>query len=153
MTSWIANINPHPPMSGFPLVIVCLLLLLEALSFKLDIVKVRSIRLFLVSSLLLLVPITYFSGLYGLEQGITLTPEQKEMVAHHQLMGKLILIILVPVSLFAFLNSYYSSKTVNIFYILFIVTTACLVSYTSYRGGELVFKQGVGVVNREGKVP
>ena len=149
MDNFLTNLDPHPPLSGFPLTLICLLLVTEGLCFKLNEARIAPIRIFLLSAMALMVPLTYLSGLYTLEQGGNWSLEQGDQISHHQLMAKLILIITVPVILFGFLKSYYPSKIINTIYLLFILTTAILVAYTSFMGGQLIFKHGVGLSGNE----
>ena len=149
MEIFLTNMDPHPPLSGFPLTLICLLLVAEGLGFKLNEARIAPIRIFLLSAMTLIVPLTYLSGLYAIEQGGNWSLDQGDQISHHQLMAKLILIIIVPVILFGFLKSYYPSKFLNIIYLLFILTTAILVAYTSFKGGQLVFKHGVGLSGNE----
>jgi len=143
--------NPHPPLSGFPIVLLILLCGGEILWFCAPkTYQGPAVRIFLLVGTLLFVPLTYFSGDWGVDaanqaQIFKITTDQ---ISFHQNTAKLLLLSVVPLLLFGLLKSsalYGRSITVRISYLISLALSLTLCILTSYRGGELVFTHGAAV--------
>lgn len=143
-------INPHPPLTGFPIVIASLLLVLEAIGF-LGVVKNHFVvRNFLLIALLITTPLTFFSGYFGAEVARTISNTNQDIIGYHQAYGRATLLALVPLLLFGaadFVTSY-NKSSVRVGFITFMCLFWLITGYTSYLGGELVFRYGAAVQNQ-----
>ena len=139
--------NPHPPLSGFPLVILSLIFLTELLQLY----KPSDVRTLFVDGLLVALaifsPLTYFSGYIGVEYISDLSNVGSEYIENHQLIAKLFLLTLIPLLLLRILSKKESAKRelLKKCYFVFLIVSFALVCCASFKGGELVFKHGAGV--------
>lgn len=139
--------NPHPPLSSFPFVILFLLVLVELLTLtskkKLSLVQVSN---FLIVLLVIFAPLTYYAGFWGLdysEQSFQIPDASIEL---HQTYAKLLLILIVPLALvYSLIRSNQASKFLAFLYRLLLLLSLLLVAYVSFLGGELVFNHGAGI--------
>lgn len=141
------SFNPHPPLTGFPFVILTL-----AVIFRLFELILRSERWSLLArSLLPFLVIfsiaTYYSGYWGLTYANNSSAEFEKAVAAHQTNAKIYLFSLVPLILFSYLETVGGTKTRlwKGLSLLFLMVSWWLAISTSFRGGSLVFDLGAGV--------
>lgn len=139
--------NPHPPLSSFPFVILFLLVLTELVKFffpkKIELGQVSN---FLIVMLVVFVPLTYYAGFWGLDYAEQSFKIPDESIERHQTYAKLLLILIVPLVLvYSLLRSSPTSRAMRFLYRLLLLLSIILVSYVSFLGGELVFNYGAGV--------
>jgi uncharacterized membrane protein len=152
-------INPHPPLTAGPPIIVLLLVIVQlctAIFPRISVLKrftsqLLFCRYFLLSMLILITPLTYYSGFWGEEFAEDLAVANKidlpkDVIEEHESLAKLFLISLVPLALFGFIRS--EKRVVSALYCLFLLLSFGLVIATAHEGGELVFEHGAGVENR-----
>jgi len=146
-------INPHPPLSGFPLAICFIITCCEILKHKFKKEKLSTVCNYLTFFGLLIFPLVYYSGYQGvnyISKGFS-----SELIAEHQRLAKFFLFTCIPYlvlrTAIAFEKSLLGIISDDIKEILeavltcFSVAILGLVLYTSHLGGELVFKHGAGV--------
>lgn len=138
--------NPHPPLTGFPIVITTLFILVELYSlFKNRVLKPLSV--FLLSSLVVFSVSTFISGYFGFDYANTIKDTPENLVDRHQSFAKVHLILLVIMIIFYSLKEFYNLKN-KLFissYFLTIIIFAINIYYVGFLGGQLVFKHGAGV--------
>ena len=137
--------NPHPPLAGFPFVILVLIASIEALNAVKPAVISKEVANVLLVLLCIISPLTYYAGYWGAEQASQTFTVSEDVIANHQLFAKMYLISLVPTMTFGQLKSRGNSKIILVFYYLSLLLTLTLVSYASFLGGDLVFSHGAGV--------
>ena len=145
--------NPHPPLTGAPGTLLVLACASELLYSALTCKQHPAARHFRTSSTVfviaavLLVPLTYYSGYWGAEAASQTFQISDELVGTHQAWGKFALISCFP-SMVLFGLERFGNNAPNwlrpVYLGLLAVSTA-LVLYTSYQGGELVFRHGAAV--------
>lgn len=142
----------HPALSGFPPVIVCLLVLVELFCFAglADEAHLAVIRRFLLSALLIALPFTYFSGWWAADEVDTNVATLASAVGRHQLFAKAFSLSLVlPVLAFVLERSSAPENAVSrarlrALYVVGLLLSFFLIVCTGALGGELVFEHGVG---------
>ena len=147
--------NPHPPLSGFPFVLVFLLTALElrALFLKGDDLKVWNDRTVgvLLSFSLVMIPLTYFSGYFGADFANARFEVPEELILQHQLWGKSALFLMIGCGVaFALYSAAPQHKAgarkgLRLLYRIGIFSLVALLARASYLGGQLVFEHGAGV--------
>lgn len=140
-------LNPHPPLSAFPLVILTLIVLLEIFLVFRNIEKVRSLSTLLLCFLAVISPLTYFSGYWGVDFANRSFEISQDLIEGHQMLAHLYLFFLVATLALAFaaLKAEFSKKAFLVAYRIFLVLTYLIIVLTSAKGGELVFEHGAGV--------
>ena len=139
--------NPHPPLTGFPIVISTLFIFVEIYSlFKK--VSVKPLSVFLLASLVVFSVSAFISGYFGFDYANTIKDVPENLVDSHQSFAKIHLILLVLIIIFYSLKEFYNlrSKLFIGSYFLIIIIFALNIYYVGFLGGQLVFKHGAGVV-------
>lgn len=138
--------NPHPPLTGFPIVITTLFILVELYSLlkKKDL---KPLSVFLLSCLVVFSISTFISGYFGFDYANTIKEVPEELVDRHQSFAKVHLILLMLIIIFYSLKEFYHlrSKFFIVSYFLTLIFFALNIYYVGFLGGELVFKHGAGV--------
>ncbi len=146
-------INPHPPLSGFPLAICFLITSCEVLKHFLKKNQLSNLCNYLTFFGLLIFPLVYYSGY----EGATYVKEgfNTALIIEHQKLAKLFLFTCIPYlvlrTAMAFeknlLGEISGSKKKIIEKVLtcFSVVILGLVLYISHLGGALVFEHGAAV--------
>ena len=132
-------INLHPPLTGFPGVLVALLLVNEFVC-RGD----ERIKRFLLICAALFIPCTYLSGYVGVEFAEGIDPA---VIKAHQGYAKFVLVLLVPLIVCGLL------PRVRTAYLVLLPIVFGVVLYTSLLGGNLVFGHGAGVKARPAAEP
>ena len=143
-------INPHPPLSAFPIVLFTTLLFGEA-AYTVIRKDFTALRLYLLSLTLVSLIATYFSGYWGVEVAKELTPHvAPEVIGGHQSAAKAFLFFSPAFFLFGFLmcGEYRSRRIVRSLYFLSLFAMWCAAARVSYLGGELVFRHGAAVLHQ-----
>ena len=135
----------HPPFSGFPGVILVLLLGLELifLAKLIEVEKAKSIATFLVIALCIISPFTYFSGYFGSEYASRSFEVSQDVIKQHQFYALLFLFSLFPLSIMFYLRLIKAEYA--FYYRFFLLVSLALVLITANMGGVLVFEHGAGV--------
>lgn len=136
--------NPHPPLTGFPLAILTLLVVNEMLYRRSDRGKTR---LFLLGCLVPCTVVTYISGYWGVDfaKGVS-----TDLISTHQAYAKFLLLLLFPLALFgilAHLRGTTERWLPGVYYLLLLFALALVIKIGSL-GGDLVFVHGAGVQQR-----
>ena len=145
-------LNPHPPLSGFPIVLVCTLALLEAIRARsknpADWQRTLS---FVVLLLMTFVPLTYFSGYFGADYAHSQFTVPDEAILQHQLWAKCALFISIGMTLIYVLafvaekEKPHVAKLLLRVYRIFLICLLAVLIRTGFLGGNLVFSHGAGV--------
>ena len=145
-------VNPHPPLSSFPFVLIVLLLIIELLSLNsADADRWNGVTRFLVFALCAALPLTYFSGYFGADFAHRQFEVPDEAILKHQLWAKLSLLSgAVPVLLFFLADCSRSerpglARRLRAVFRLSLLVLALFLARVSFLGGELVFSHGAGV--------
>lgn len=155
---FLAMFNPHPPLTGFPLVLLVLLAVVEFFRCGFGRKDLDRPADLLLIALAVFTPLTFFSGYFAAsdaEQTFVVAPEAIET---HRAFGRLLVIFLVPTLLTAVLSRTALSSgnpaasKLNGAYLLFLSATIAVAVYTGYLGGSLVFDHGAGVRANPGSV-
>jgi len=142
------SFNPHPPLSGFPVVLASLIASSEILAyfFKNHSKKIRAAgKLFVVLSCVF-APLTYYTGYWGAELASQSFKVSDELISRHQMFAKLYLASLVLSALFVAMSyEIKENKTFKIAYSIVMLLTFVAAVLVSQQGGLLVFEHGAGV--------
>ena len=137
--------NPHPPLSGFPFILLSVALASEILSFFWQQENCRKFALNCLWVACLVSPITYFSGYWGAEYANQSFSISEDVIANHQAWAKFYLISLVSTLLFSILSREYKTRLLRALFLLCLALSFSLASFTALKGGRLVFEHGAGV--------
>jgi len=138
--------NPHPPLSGFPFVILALIALTELLRLFSNREILNSAAKYLAILLVVISPITYYSGYWGVDYANQTFNVAEEFINRHQAFAQGFLLTLVPFAVCSFLHhSNLQSKKLRTLYLASLLVSLGVVAITSFKGGELVFSHGAGV--------
>ena len=140
-------LNPHPPLTAFPLVLTTLLLGAECVSRWWNPPFTRRFAAVILRILCVAAPITYYSGYWGAEFANQTFAVSDELIASHQALAKFYLISLVPcLTLSIVLGTAEPPRPgLRLLYLAFVWLSFILVVLTGSQGGELVFEHGAGV--------
>jgi uncharacterized membrane protein len=138
-------VNIHPILAHFPFVLLFVAVAAEIWGMLVNPAASRFSRV-VVMIACAASALTYLSGYVGLEYANQSFEVPKDAISHHQLMGKLYLLSLVPTALFALLQIDNEARFVVNAGRLFLFLSFALVVVTSFYGGELVFSYGAGVL-------
>ncbi len=138
--------NPHPPLTGFPIVITTLFIFVELYSL-LKKKGLKPLSVFLLSCLVIFSVSTFISGYFGFDYANTIKNVPENLVDSHQSFAKVHLILLVLMIIFYSLKEFYHlrSKLFIGSYFLILIIFALNIYYVGFLGGQLVFKHGAGV--------
>lgn len=145
--------NVHPPLTGFPISISFLICVAEIGKHLCKKKEFNIVCNFLTLTALVIFPLTYYSGYVGAEY---IDPSiDKKLIASHQALGKFFLFTCIPYcilrSALAFekfllgMVTDYVKELLETSLTCLSLAILALAIYTSYLGGELVFKHGAGV--------
>ena len=141
--------NLHPPLSGFPFVLLSLVLGAEIISLFWHSKKeqTRNFGYIALAVALLVTPLTYLSGYFDALGTNESLHTLSSAISEHQSYGKLLLFSMVPCLILASLRKGVKRgiKWINLGYWVTLIICCSLVIATSMRGGWLVFKHGAGV--------
>ena len=149
-------INPHPPLTGFPItisVLICIAEIGKHLGRKNEFNIVCN---FLTLAALVIFPLTYYSGYWGAEF-VDKNFNQK-LIASHQALAKFFLFTCIPYCMLRaalafekFLLGMISNSVKELLetsLTCLSLAILALVIYTSYLGGNLVFEHAAAVTVR-----
>ena len=138
----------HPALSGFPPVILCLLIISELYSIRSK-RPAEPVQTFLLTVLAAVLPFTYFSGWWAADAASSVSKVPGEVIALHQLTAKAFAFSLViPILSFALMRGSTDEIVRARLKLLFragLALSLVLAVLTGYRGGQLVFGHGAGV--------
>lgn len=142
-----ASFNPHPPLSGFPFVLLSLVVIAELVSIFRKDSNGRGFSRNLLYILCLFAPMTYFSGYWGAELSSQSFVISQDLISTHQGWAQLFLLSLVPCLVLSLLESHSEKVNLVLRYGFRVALLVCyaLVILTSFQGGQLVFTHGAGV--------
>ena len=145
--------NPHPPLTGFPVSVAVLVCIAEIGKHFGKKKELNIVCNFLTLSALVIFPLTYYSGYWGAEY-VSTNFDQK-LIASHQALAKFFLFTCIPYCILRaaltfehFLlgmmtNS--AKKFIEIALTCFALAILVLALYTSHLGGDLVFEHSAGI--------
>lgn len=140
----------HPPLASFPVVILTLILGFEIfgrLSSREGVLAASRLLTLIVLPITL---ITYLSGYFTAGDANQRFTVDLEIISRHESFGKLLLIVLlVVVVLRLCLDSVKHHKLLEWFFLLSLSGATLLAAYTSFLGGDLIFRHGAGVYGEE----
>ena len=153
--------NPHPPLTGFPISICFLICLAEITKHQFKKEQMQTICNFLTLCAVVIFPLTYYSGYWGAE--LVEKNFDQRLIASHQALAKLFLFTCIPYVILratlAFekyllgMISENAKELIGTFLTCLSIVIFALVIYTSYLGGNLVFQYGAGVKVAAPSVP
>ncbi|MCC6953322.1 MAG: hypothetical protein IT290_04325 [Deltaproteobacteria bacterium] len=143
-------INPHPPLTSFPIALALLLVAFEVwvAARRPSAAPVGEVRIFLVIALLLAVSAAYYSGFWGLEYAADpsmLRPLTEREASDHQAFARVALILSFPFALFGYLASARPQRALRTVYFVCLMGLAMTLLWTGFQGGRLVFERAAGV--------
>ena len=140
-------VNPHPPLSAFPAVLLTLTIGLELYSVlkKSEYFSLLARRAFYL--VCVISPLTYYTGYWGSDFANQSFSVPEDDIMFHQTIAEALLmsLALTLICSLASKHAEHGKNVVNGFYRLFLFTSYCIVLYTSFLGGHLVFSHGAGV--------
>lgn len=147
MISYLTSINYHPPLTAFPFALICIVAILEILSLFSNSELFRKAIFVNLCATLLSVIAAFFSGYQADSLFITDDAELRSRIAFHHNIGRLLLFSVIACVAFyyASIRASYNKTFFSFAYYFLLFLCFCLVLYTGYLGGELVFIHGVGV--------
>lgn len=145
-------LNPHPPLSGFPIVLVCILALLEGIRLRSkNPAEWQRTLSFVILLLMTFVPLTYFSGYFGADYAHSQFKVPDEAILQHQLWAKSALFVSIGMTLI-YVLAYVAepekpavAKQLLSLYRFFLICLLVTLIRTGFLGGNLVFSHGAGV--------
>jgi len=145
-------VNPHPPLAGFPFVMLCCVVFAELLAAFYRPKQCRKFAAVLLRALCVVAPLTYYAGYWGAEMANQTFSVSIDVIAAHQMKAKMLLLSLIPTLLLSILERQASEADepfrLRVLYYFFLLVSFALVILTSYEGGDLVFIHGAGVSAR-----
>ena len=141
-------LNPHPPLSGVPSTLLCLIVGAELLSYFWKQDSCRSFARTLLYVLCVAAPITYYSGYFGSDFASQSFSVPEDAISEHQAYAQFFLISLVPclvLQLAARDAEDSLKKYLRGLYLALLVLSFSIGMLVSFKGGELVFRHGAGV--------
>ena len=141
-------LNPHPALSGFPPVLLTLLIVSELWSMYSK-RQMHSVQSFLLIVLAGTLPLTYFSGWWAADGASASFEVPDDAVAMHQLAAKAFsLSLFLPLLAFYLERSALDDARRRHLQRLFragLLLSFCAAAATGYLGGRLVFEHGAGI--------
>ena len=143
--------NPHPPLTGFPFVLLVLLAGVEFFRVGLRRPGLDRTAELLLVVLAIAAPLTFLTGYLAASQADQSFKIDPEVIERHRAIGRLLIISLVPMVLAAYLRRAAMLRTgrhsavLNSIYLSLLFVSLALAILTGYRGGGLVFEYGAGV--------
>ena len=140
-------LNPHPPLTGFPWVILVLVIGAELGARLMKSAELQGFAVKLLVVLAIFSPVTYLSGYLGLKHADRGFSVPVDAIESHQLVAKLFLLSLFPTVVLSVVRTGGRSKNriIHFAYYAFLLCSFSLVIWTSKKGGDLVFEHGAGV--------
>ncbi len=140
----LGHMNIHPPLSSFPGVILTLVVVAELYAAFRKSAPAAQLARTLLTILLFIAPLTYFSGYVGEEYAKHV---DKDVIGWHENFAKLFLLSLVSTGIFAYARTIATTRAnlIGSFYYLLLSVTYGLILYVSFLGGGIVFEHGGGV--------
>ena len=146
-------INPHPPLSGFPVTICFIIACCEVFKHLFKKQQLSTVCNYLSFFGLVLFPLVYYSGYKG---SSFVDPNfNQELIESHQNVAKLFLFTCIPYLVLrtavAFeknllgMISDYAKEVIETILTCFSIAILALAIYTNHIGGNLVFEHGAGV--------
>jgi len=144
--------NPHPPLSGFPFVLVVLLALSELCAvFGTNGDTRRKNSAFLLICAAIFIPLTYYSGYFGADFASNTFVVPEDAMLEHQLWAKAALFLFLGSALVFALtravdqNNPGLRQKLSLVYRLLLIILLAVLARASFLGGELVFSHGAGL--------
>ena len=135
----------HPPLTGFPFVLLSCTAVCEALGMFLGGEKwAGRARVFFYTACIA-TPFTYLTGYIGSEFANQTFTVPDEVIANHQSAALLFVFSLYATLLIDALSRVSKKGLLDIFRRLGLVLSLILCIWTSYQGGQLVFSHGAAV--------
>lgn len=141
-------LNPHPPLSGVPSTLLCLIVGAELLSYFWQRDACRSFARTLLYILCIATPITYYSGYFGSDYASQSFSVPEDAIGEHQAYAQFFLISLVPclvLQLAARDAEDSLKKYLRGLYLALLFLSFAIGLLVSFKGGELVFRHAAGV--------
>ena len=145
--------NPHPPLTGFPVAICFMITCCEIFKHICKKKELNTVCNYLTLFGLISFPLVYYSGFKG-----TLLLDKdfnKELIDAHQDLAKLFLFTCIPYLVLRTAIAYeqnllgrisnYAKEVIETTLTFFSIIIFALALYTSHLGGDLVFKHGATV--------
>lgn len=135
----------HPVLAGFPFPLFVAAFLTEIVAYFGITNNWRAHSCFLVIIATLFSLAAYYSGFYQVDTASISFVVDPEVIAHHQNVGRMQLMSLIPLCLFAVIRSLKPNEFLHWLFVPFLILTLLLTASASHKGGTLVFKHGAGV--------
>jgi uncharacterized membrane protein len=139
-------LNLHPPLTAFPIVLLCLIAFLEVWAWARRLDWQKPIEVILVL-MVVAVGAAFFSGYQASDLADQTFAVPNEAIAWHHNCGRLLLFLSVPCAALRFVaaRARFNRTAFGVAYALILVSSIGLALYVGYLGGQLVFKHGAGV--------
>ncbi len=137
----------HPPLTAFPLVLLCAVATLELIDLLQNNSRSETAARVLLVFYAVAILAAFFSG-YGAGEGASQTFQIKdEAISVHHSVGRILLFLSLPLLGFKFASGTASTmgRVFGVLYGICLVLCIALAMYTGYLGGKLVFEHGAGV--------
>lgn len=144
----MAGLNPHPPLASFPFVLGIVLLVLELCARRSGVRGGGSGAVYVLALAAIVTPLTYLSGYTGAsfaDQAFVVPPAA---IGTHQAFGKFLLLVLFLVVALGFARPHAKEDAAGVIdglYLGALLLFLGVAAWTSFLGGELVFRHGAGV--------
>lgn len=137
----------HPPLTIFPLPILCLVILLEIMSKVNPQYSSPKIIFLLLICFLISMTAAFFSGYHANEYADMTFKITDDIISTHHTWGRLAFILSFPLLAFNWISqkALFNKKIWHSIYYILLLTVALLIIWTGSLGGKLVFEHGAGV--------
>lgn len=137
----------HPPLSGYPLAFLSLLVVLEVLCLTRFRTRVLGARSIIVVALVISTAASFFSGYQAVSNLSELSERIEGLISQHHTIGRLLLFNVVVLATAYWISGVATQARVvfRALYYLLLTSQLCLTLWVGYLGGELVFEHGIGV--------
>jgi uncharacterized membrane protein len=137
----------HPPLSGFPLAFISLLLAMEVLGLTRFARLVQGCKGVVIGATMLSTAASFFSGYQAVSNLGDLSDVTERLISEHHIIGRLLLfnVIALATSYWIARVAAHGKRFFFLMYYIFLVSQTVLTVWAGYLGGGLVFNHGVGV--------
>ncbi len=137
----------HPPLSGFPLSFVTLLVVMEALHWIRPTEKGQSFKGVLIVAVVLSTAASFFSGYQAVSDLGEIQEATERLISQHHIVGRLLFfnVIGLVTSYWIAGVAAHGKRFFHASYYVFLLVQVILTMWAGYLGGALVFEHGVGV--------
>ncbi|MDZ4785357.1 MAG: DUF2231 domain-containing protein [bacterium] len=137
----------HPPFVSFPFVLVTISFLFQLIGVYKNKNSILIASKSFITAALVFAILSYYSGHEASEKVNQTFTVADSLVGQHYLWAKIFLFTLIPCVLFGWIafQAKFNKAIFESIFLVLLLFCLCLVIYTSWLGGSLVFDHGAGV--------